>query len=528
VTALARHISDPDRSLARQLNVRSLPASARMVVALAAAATLLWPLARLAVDLGSGGAWSGAVFTATWFSIAQAVIAAAAGVALSIPIGWSLARLAVPARRLVRALLTAPVALPALGIALGMSWLLPDQWTLLLVAHSGFGLAVGVRLGGSAWLALDPREAETARTLGLNDLQVVRWHLVPALGRSYLAAWALASALALGAVGTPLLLATASRSTLSQLAGATAGGEIAAPAAGATLILLVTLAAALVVFIRCRPDHERPAGAPEFQPLGGVAVRERLLLAAAFTLAALVVLAPLFALFHGAVTIGATEQVTGAHLAALFEAARPFEVEVVPAVQRSLVLALVASLIALPVGFMLALLVAPLRGWTATVAEVALFLPLFLAVSVAAGLRSAGLDSAVWLLFVHLGIAVPLVIRVVLPGVRSRMHSQFEAATLLGASPWASWNRLASRSIRGQLVVAAGLTFAWSVGEVGAALLLQRLDATPASAAIVHSLEQQSAAADGRAFALGAALALLVTILFVTIEYRRSREITEF
>lgn len=528
MTAFARHISDPDRSLVRQLNVRSMPAGARVALGLVAAALLIWPLAPLTFEALSTDAWSSATASATWFSLWRAAVAATAGVLLSIPIGWALARLAVPARRLVRALLTAPVALPLLGIALGMSWAVGDRWVLLLLANSSFGLAVGLRLGGSAWLALDPRESETARTLGLNQRQIIRWHLIPTLGRAYVAAWSLAFALALSAVGTARLLATESGPALPTVAATTTGGEIASPAAAAAVVLLVTVAAALVLFLRCRPDHASFAGDAEYLPLGQIALRERVLLAASFAVATAVAVGPLFALFHGAVTIGATEQVTGANIAAIFEGARPLGVDSLAALQRSLVLATAALLVALPLGLLITILIAPLRGWAATVVEVALFLPLFLSVAIAAGLRTAGLDSPLWLLFVHIGIAVPLVIRVLLPGARSRLRAQFEAATLLGASRWESWNRLASGSIRAHLVISGVLTLAWSIGEVGAGLLLQRLDSAPASAAIVRSLEQQSTAEDGRAFALAAVLALLVTILFVTIEYRRSREITEF
>ncbi len=528
MTALARDIPDPDRSLARQLNVRSLPAGARIALGLLAATLLLWPLAPLLFDARASEAWSTRTASATWFSLWQGALAATLGVALSIPIGWSLARLAVPARRLVRALLTVPIVLPPLGIALGASWMLPAHPVLLPVVNASFGLAVGVRLGGGAWLALDPRESETARTLGLNEWQMIRWHLVPALGRPVLAAWALAFALAVSAFATAHLLTSGSRTALPLLVGSTEGTEVAPPAAGAAVVLVLIVGAALAVFVRYRPDHATFAGDVEYRALAQLAPRERVLLAGSFLLAAATVLAPIVALLHGTVTIGASEQVTGGNIAAIFEDARPFEVDALDAIQRSLILGVAAFLIALPLGLAIAIVIAPLRGWAAVAVETALLLPLLLSVALASGLRMAGLDSSLWLLFVHVGIALPLLIRVLLPGARSRLRSQFEAATLLGASRWESWNRLAAGSIRAQLAIAGVLTLTWSMGEVGAALLLQRLDTAPASAAIALALEQRSATADGRAFALAGCLALLVTILFVTIEYRRSREITEF
>jgi hypothetical protein len=46
--------------------------------------------------------------------------------------------------------------------------------------------------------------------------------------------------------------------------------------------------------------------------------------------------------------------------------------------------------------------------------------------------------------------------------------------------------------------------------------------------AVVGTLERRTDAGDGLAFALSGLLSLLIGLLFVTIEYRRSREITEF
>lgn len=525
MTAFARHISDPDRSLVRPLAVRSLPAGVRVAIGLMIATALLWPLAPLVADVITRDASTTGLASATWLSLWQAASAATAGIALSVPIGWALARLAVPARRLVRALLTVPVIAPPLGIALGTSLLLGDRWPLLVVANVGFGLAVGVRLGGFAWLALDPRESETARTLGLGPWQIVRWHYLPALGRMYTGAWALAFALAFSTFGTVHLLASASTPALPELAGA----AVPAPSASsAALVLAAVAAVALVVFVHCRPGSAIVTGDVGYRPLTEVRVRDRLLLAAAFVLATLIALGPVGALFHAALTVGAAEQVTGGNIAAIFEDARPFEVDAWNALRRSLTLGTAALLIALPLGAAVAFVIAPLRGWAATLTEAALLLPLLLPVVLASGLREAGFDRSFWLLLVHVAIAVPIVIRIVLPGARSRLRSQFEAATILGASRWASWNRLAARSLRAQLWVAAALTLAWSVGEVGAARLLHRVDTAPASVAITRSLAQQTDAGDGRAIALAGLLALFVTILFVTIEYRRSREITEF
>ena len=529
MTALPRHISDPDRSTIRPLQARSLPASLRVVVALAGAAALLWPLAPLAVDAASVDAWTRETWSAAWFSVWQAAVAAAAGVALSMPIGWALARVAVPGRRLLRAVLTLPVVMPAVALALGTSWLHDDAWGYLLLAHAAFGLAVGVRLGGSAWRSLDPHALEAASTFGMSWRQAARWYVAPALRRTYLAAWALSFALAVSAVGTAVLLAPVSRPALPELAGTLSEGSAGtAETAAASMVLVGIVAVATLVFVRSRPDRGEFAPSDEARPAGELGRRARVLLAAVFALALLVAVGPVVALAHATLTIGASEQVTGANVIGLFEEARPLEIGVAGALGRSGALVVVALVVGLPLGAVVAMLIAPLRGWASTLVEALLLLPLFVSVATASGLRSAGFDDPSWLVFVHAGMATALVIRAVLPGARARLGPQFEAATLLGASRWSSWQRLAGRALRVRLAVAGVLVAGWSLGEIGAALVLHRVDTAPAPVAIAQALQQQTAEADGRAVALSLLLVLIAGLLFVTIEYRRPREIAEF
>ena len=526
MTALAPPISDPSRSLTHQIAASSLPTAVRVAIGAVAAAVLLWPVLWLVPEVLTTGVWSLGLVGTAWLSLWQAALAATLGVALSVPLGWALARLTLPARPLLRALLTLPIVTPALALGLGTAWLLDGGWPLLAAANVGFGLAVGVRLGGAAWSALDPREAEVAETFGLNARDRLRFHYLPALGGAFAAAWALAFALAVSSVGTAHLLGSGSTSALPVAAGSVLAGS-GEPAAAA-LLLAVIVIAALVAFVRCRPRLRASSAEPHTTPLREVELRVQLLLVLVFAAAALVALGPLLALLHGTLTIGAAEQVTGGNVAALFEAARPFEVDTGDALRRSLTLGVAALLLALPSGFIVAVLIAPLHGWIATAIETALFLPLFLSVALGLGLRVAGVDRSLALLFVQLGIAFPLVVRVVLPGARSRINVQFEAATVLGASRWTSWRQLVTPALRRQFLLASVLALVWSWGELGAGLLLYRVDSASASVAVASALQRQTSSGDGQAFALSMLIVLLVTMLFVTIELRRPPEITEF
>jgi thiamine transport system permease protein len=504
----------------------------RIAVGAAVALALLWPLAFLAAELDREALRTAALRSSTWFTLWQAALATTIGIALALPVAWALARLDFPARRTLRALVSLPIALPALAFALGAGRLVPEgPWGLLplVAAHAALALAIGVRLLGHAWARLDPQAAEAARVFGHTPLRTALVDDGRMLAPAIASAWSLAFALTLTAFASALLLAADGGTTLPVAVQAAVDGRMRlAEAAAAGVVLALVAAAALLVFVRCRPTGGDGSVLAERQPLRSLSGGRRAALALVAVVAALISIGPLLAVLHAAFTVGAGEQVTASNLTGLFDAARPFEVDPFSALLRSLLLASAALVIAVPIGIAAATAVAPLRGWPAISVEVALLLPLLLPVPIAAGLRAAGLAAPPWLLLVHLAIAVPLVVRGALAALRSGDRLEREAATVLGASAWDGWKRLALPRLRRHVAVAGVVAFAWSLGETGAALLLYRIDVATAPVAIVQALDARTAAADGRAYGLAAALILVVTIIFVTIEHRRSREITEF
>ena len=297
MTALARPLPDPERSLTRQLDVSALPASVRLAAGLAVAALLLWPLLLLLPDALSGAAWSGAVWSAAWSSVWQAAVASTLGVALAIPLGWAGARVVFPGRRTLRALLTLPIVTPVLGIALGAGWMLDGGVSLLILVHAGFGLAVGIRLSGGAWTSLDPQAAQTARTLGFGSLRLIRQLYLPALGTTLAAGWALSFALAVSAFGAAYLLASDAVPVLPEVIGAPF--EDQAPVAGAAILLALLVSLALLVFARCRPVFRVGSSRPEPVALETLSAKQIGVLVASALLGFLVALGPLFASLHG-------------------------------------------------------------------------------------------------------------------------------------------------------------------------------------------------------------------------------------
>jgi thiamine transport system permease protein len=154
--------------------------------------------------------------------------------------------------------------------------------------------------------------------------------------------------------------------------------------------------------------------------------------------------------------------------------------------------------------------------------DAALALPLGVsAVTIGFGLLLVSLrgpiDMRGWWVLVPLGqamVALPIVVRVVLPLLRSMDPRLRHVAATLGAPPvrawWATEGALALRAF----AVAAALAAAVALGEFGATAFLVRLDTPTVPVQIVRLLGRPGEANTGVAAALSVML-LLMTILIV-------------
>ena len=99
--------------------------------------------------------------------------------------------------------------------------------------------------------------------------------------------------------------------------------------------------------------------------------------------------------------------------------------------------------------------------------------------------QSSGLSSpfcissfrrAAWIItpLAHTLIALPLVVRMLLPVVRAVPHGAREAAAVLGAAPWRVWLSIDLPLMARAAMGAAAFAFAVSLGEFGASSFLTR------------------------------------------------------
>jgi thiamine transport system permease protein len=103
-------------------------------------------------------------------------------------------------------------------------------------------------------------------------------------------------------------------------------------------------------------------------------------------------------------------------------------------------------------------------------------------------------------------VAIPFVVRIVAPALRSIDERQREAAALLGASPSRVRREIDLPIIRRALVVAAGFAFAISLGEFGATVFLARPDRPTLPVAIFRFLGRPGEQNAAEAYALAVVL----------------------
>jgi len=137
-------------------------------------------------------------------------------------------------------------------------------------------------------------------------------------------------------------------------------------------------------------------------------------------------------------------------------------------------------------------------------------------------------DSILILPIVHAVVAVPFVLRAVLPGFRGIQPSLREAAAVLGADGWRVWWEVDWPLIRRAVLAGAIYAFTISLGEFGATVFLARPETPTMPVAIYRFLGRPGALNYGQALAMSVLLMAVCAIAFVAIERFRFGNEGEF
>jgi thiamine transport system permease protein len=483
-----------------------------------------------------------------WFTVWQAAASTVVTVIIGLPMAGLFARFEFRGKRVLWSLLLVPFVLPTVVVGAAFLALLGPRgavgfnlqgtiW-LVLIAHAFFNVAVVTRTVGGLWSHLDPDLEQAARTLGASRARAFREVTLPLLRPALAAASSIVFLFCFTSFGIILLLGGSRSRTLEvEIYDQTARFLHLDLAAVLAVLQLVGVATALIIYSR---HQQRRSVQQSLRPRGEVARRpvtagERTFVAGTLALMGVLLGLPLAVLIWRSFSTGGLGLSSWQALGSSRRGSTLF-VSPLEAVLNSLGFAVVATVIAVVVGGLAAWAVARRPGRGIAWFDAALMLPLGTsAVTVGFGFLIAldrpplDLRGSLWLVpIAQATVAVPFVIRTLVPALRSIDGQLREAAAVLGASPGQVWREIDLPIVFRAVLVSAGFAFAISLGEFGATVFLARADHPTVPVAIYRFLGQPGALNLGQAYALSVLLMAMTAVAVLAVDRVRVGSLGEF
>jgi thiamine transport system permease protein len=522
----------------------------------------LFPAGRLALDALRRVVTDPILLRVFWFTVWQAVISTLLTLLLALPGAYLFARYRFRGKSLLQTMVTLPFVLPTVVVGSAFvallgpqgvvnSWLmhlfnlttppivlLNSVWIILL-AHVFYNYSVALRLITTYWQNLNPNLAGAAQLLGASPRRVF-WHVtLPLLQPALLAAAVLVFIFTFTSFGVILILGGPRFATLEVEIYRQAVNLFNLPVAAALSLWQILFTFVLMWFYTrsqarlTRPQELRAQQATE-RPLR--TWRERLFVAGNLLFIGLLLGTPLLALLGR--SFSGQEGWTVRFYQELFINRRNsiFFVPPIEAVLNSLGFALAAMTLAVLLGVISAYLLQRGQGRLSAWLDPIFMLPLATsAVTLGLGYLVAldqpplDLRRSLWLVpIAHTLVAMPFVLRAVLPALRRINPNLREVAAVLGAGPWRIWQEVEWPLVRRALLVGAVFAFTISMGEFGATVLIARPQTPTLPVAIYRFLGQPGALNYGQALAMSSLLMLVCAAGFLLIERFRVGDEGEF
>lgn len=486
-------------------------------------------------------------------TLAQAAVGTTVAVLLGLPGAYVLYRCSFRGRTLLRALVTVPFVLPTVVVGVAFrallaesgplgGWGLDGTFAAVVAALVFFNYAVVVRTVGGFWERLDPRAEEAARALGASRWRAFTAVTLPMLGPAIASAAAVVFLFCATAFGVVLILGGTRYGTIeTEIWTQTTQFLDLRAAAVLSVLQLAVITVALLVSGRARTRRERALR------LVGTTLRPRplqlrprhgtgdLLPVAVTAVVGLGLLAfPLVNLLVASLRTPTGWGLDNYVALGTTGGQNALSVTVWDAVGTSLRTAVDATVIAVVVGSTVALVVSRRPRSAGARRGIALLDALFMlplgvsAVTVGFGfliaLNRPPLDLRSSLLLIPIAqavVAIPLVVRTVLPVLRAIDPRMREAAAVLGAGPDRVLAHVDGPYLLRSLGLAVGFAFAVSLGEFGATAFLARPDQPTLPVVIVRLLGRPGAENLGMALAAAVVLAVLTATIMGICERLR-------
>lgn len=482
------------------------------------------------------------VLRVLWFTLWSASVGTLLSVLLGVPAAYALYRLRFWGRQPLRVALLVPFVLPTVVVGVAFRQLLGEAGPLGFLGLDGtpvailagmvfFNAAVVIRGVGAAWEALDPRPAQAAAALGARPAQVFVTVTLPALRPAIVSAASVVFLFCATAFGIVLILGGLRYATVETEIYLLTTNLLDLQAAAALSVLqLLVVTVLLVVAGRARSDQDVAVARIPPRPLRPTVADAPALLATALLLG--LIAAPVTALVVASVTRDGAW--TMANYRALARPPATYDLSVSDALVVSVRTAVDATWMALLLGLIIAVLVTRRSRSRAERRLRALLDGVFMvplgvsAVTLGFGfLITLGRppldlrDSPLLVPIAQALVAMPLVVRSLVPVLSGIDDRQRQAAASLGAGPLRTLATVDVPVLWKPLLGAAGFAFAVSMGEFGATSFLAREDRPTLPVLIYRLLGHPGEQNYGMALAAAVLLAAITAATMGVVERLR-------
>lgn len=494
------------------------------------------------------------------FTLFQAILSTGLTLALALPGAYVITRYSFPGKQLLLSFSVLPVVLPTVVVATAFSALLGARGLLntglmtllgledppirlertlilILIVHVFYNYAVALRIIVGYWSNQSWRIEEAARMLGCSGWRLW-WEIrLPVLRPAILATGVLIFIFTFTSFGVVLILGGPRFATLEVQIYYQAMNVFNLPLAAAlSLVQMVFMFALMWVYSGLQRRIPRDWQSVQQVSRPPRTLREKLTVGLTVTFIIAFLLIPLLALVLRSLTAG-QEGLTLEYYTSLTQNTRQSILFVPPhyAIGNSLFFALITMVVSTLIGLMLSIAIQQ-NGRLARFLDAFVMLPLATsAVTLGFGYLIA-LDepplalrsSWVMLPIAHTLVAIPFVVRSVLPALRAIPPSVQDAATMLGASTAQRWRSVDLPMISRGISVGAAFAFSASMGEFGASLFVVRPDTPTIPVVIFRLLDHPGASNYGQALAMSVILMGVCAVSFLSVERLRSVGMGEF
>lgn len=514
-----------------------------------------------ALDLSAFGRLitSGYYIETLLFTCYQATLSTAFTLLLATPCAFVFARYRFAGKSLLLSLATLPFVLPTVVVALafasltGRNGILNDllralfsldyapiqlerTLAIILIAHVFYNFAIALRIMTGYWTSVGFATEEAARCLGADAWSVWRDIRLPLIRPALLSAGALVFIFCFTSFGVVLILGGIRFATLEVQIYYQAVNIFNLPLAAAlSIVQILSMLALMTIYTRQQRNLPLSLASSATIARYPSSVAEKAAVASCVGLIMLLLLSPLFALVARAVL--ADGGIDLSNFLALAEKSRGSLLFIAPleAIINSLRFALLAMTAALLLGLIAASMIHR-RGRLARLWDPLFMLPLATsAVTLGFGFIVA-LDEpplnlrASWLIIPvsHTLVALPFVIRSVLPAMRAIPASLGEAARVLGAKPHQKLLSIDAPLLGRSIAVGATFAFTVSMGEFGASLFVAQRESVTMPVVIYRLLGDPGLASYRQSLAMSVLLMLVCAVGFMLIERLRVAGVGEF